>query len=58
MLSIAFVLLALAPPPAGTSAQTLASSELTRSQIMSTPAISDGVIVVRTLGHDCGIGQK
>jgi len=25
---------------------------------MSTPAISDGVIVVRTLGHVFGIGQK
>jgi len=25
--------------------------------IMSTPAISDGLIVVRTLGHVYGIGQ-
>ena len=26
--------------------------------IMSTPAISDGTIVVRTLGHVFGIGEK
>lgn len=26
--------------------------------IMSTPAISDGMIVVRTLNHVYGIGQK
>jgi len=26
--------------------------------IMSTPAISDGVMVVRRLGHVYGIGQK
>jgi hypothetical protein len=25
--------------------------------IMSTPAISDGLIVIRTLGHVYGIGQ-
>ena len=25
--------------------------------IMATPAISDGVIVIRTLGHIWGIGQ-
>ena len=26
--------------------------------IMSTPAISDGVIVIRTLGHLYGVGEK
>jgi hypothetical protein len=26
--------------------------------IMSTPAISDGVLIVRTLGHVYGLGEK
>ena len=35
----------------------IAKNEM-KEVIMSTPAISDGVMVVRTLGHVYGIGQK
>ena len=42
---------------AGRTYQEIAKNEM-KEVIMSTPAISDGVIVVRTLGHVFGIGQK
>jgi hypothetical protein len=43
---------------AGTSRQyeQLAKNSM-KEVIMSTPAISDGVIIVRTLGHVYGIGE-
>jgi outer membrane protein assembly factor BamB len=42
---------------AGRTYQEVAKNEM-KEIIMSTPAISDGVIIVRTLGHVYGIGQK
>ena len=42
---------------AGRTYQEIAKNEM-KEVIMSTPAISDGVVVVRTLGHVYGIGQK
>ena len=42
---------------AGRTYQELAKNEM-KEVIMSTPAISDGLIVVRTLNHVYGIGQK
>jgi outer membrane protein assembly factor BamB len=42
---------------AGRTYQEIAKNEM-KEVIMSTPAISDGVIVVRTLNHVYGIGQK
>lgn len=42
---------------AGRTFQELAKNEM-KEVIMSTPAISDGVVIVRTLGHVYGIGQK
>ena len=42
---------------AGRTYQELAKNEM-KEVIMSTPAISDGMIVVRTLNHVYGIGQK
>jgi outer membrane protein assembly factor BamB len=42
---------------AGRTYQELVTNEM-KEVIMGTPAISDGVIVVRTLGHVYGIGQK
>ena len=42
---------------AGRTYKEIAKNEM-KEVIMSTPAISDGVIVVRTLGHVYGIGQK
>ena len=42
---------------AGRAYEEIAKNEM-KEVIMSTPAISDGVMVVRTLGHVYGIGQK
>ena len=42
---------------AGRTYQEIAKNEM-KEVIMSTPAISDGVMIVRTLGHVYGIGQK
>ena len=42
---------------AGRTYQEIAKNEM-KEVIMSTPAISDGVVIVRTLGHVYGIGQK
>jgi outer membrane protein assembly factor BamB len=42
---------------AGRKYEELAKNSM-REVIMSTPAISDGTIVVRTLGHVFGIGEK
>ncbi len=42
---------------AGRTYQEIAKNEM-KEVIMSTPAISDGVMVVRTLNHVYGIGQK
>jgi outer membrane protein assembly factor BamB len=42
---------------AGRTYQELAKNEM-KEVIMSTPAISDGVVVIRTLGHVYGIGEK
>jgi outer membrane protein assembly factor BamB len=42
---------------AGRTYQELAKNEM-KEIIMSTPAISDGVVVVRTLNHVYGIGEK
>ena len=42
---------------AGRTYQELAKNSM-KEVIMSTPAISDGTIVVRTLGHVYGIGEK
>ena len=42
---------------AGRTYEEIAKNEM-KEVIMSTPAISDGVMVVRTLGHVYGIGQK
>ena len=42
---------------AGRTYQELAKNEM-KEMIMSTPAISDGVIIVRTLNHVYGIGEK
>jgi outer membrane protein assembly factor BamB len=42
---------------AGRTYEELSKNEM-KEVIMSTPAISDGVIVVRTLGHVYGIGEK
>jgi hypothetical protein len=42
---------------AGKTYQELAKNEM-KEVIMSTPAISDGVVVIRTLGHVYGIGEK
>ena len=41
---------------AGRQYEELAKNQM-KEVIMSTPAISDGVIVVRTLGHVYGIGE-
>ena len=42
---------------AGRTFQELTKNEM-KEVIMSTPAISDGVIIVRTLGHVYGLGEK
>ena len=42
---------------AGRTYEEIAKNEM-KEVIMSTPAISDGVMIVRTLGHVYGIGQK
>ena len=42
---------------AGRTYQEIAKNEM-KEVIMSTPAISDGVVIVRTLGHVYGIGPK
>ncbi len=42
---------------AGRTYQELAKNEM-KEVIMSTPAISDGVVVIRTLGHVYGMGEK
>ncbi len=42
---------------AGRTYQEIAKNEM-KEVIMSTPAISDGVVIVRTLNHVYGIGQK
>ncbi len=42
---------------AGRKYEELAKNQM-KEVIMSTPAISDGVIVVRTLGHVYGVGEK
>lgn len=42
---------------AGRTYQELAKNEM-KEVVMGTPAVSDGVIVLRTLGHVYGIGQK
>jgi outer membrane protein assembly factor BamB len=42
---------------AGRTYQELAKNEM-KEIIMSTPAISDGVVIVRTLNHVYGIGEK
>ncbi len=42
---------------AGRTYQEIAKNEM-KEVIMSTPAISDGVVIVRTLGHVYGIGQQ
>jgi hypothetical protein len=42
---------------AGRSYEQLAKNSM-KEVIMSTPAISDGLIIVRTLGHVYGIGEK
>ena len=42
---------------AGRAYQEIAKNEM-KEVIMSTPAISDGVVIVRTLDHVFGIGQK
>lgn len=42
---------------AGRTYQEVAKNEM-KEVVMGTPAISDGVIVLRTLGHVYGIGQK
>ncbi len=42
---------------AGRTYQELAKNEM-KEVVMGTPAISDGVIVLRTIGHVYGIGQK
>ncbi len=42
---------------AGRTYQEIAKNEM-RAVIMSTPAISDGVVIVRTLDHVYGIGEK
>jgi outer membrane protein assembly factor BamB len=42
---------------AGRTYQELAKNEM-KEVIMSTPAISDGLVIVRTLNHVYGIGQK
>ncbi len=42
---------------AGRTYQEIAKNEM-KAVIMSTPAISDGVVIVRTLDHVYGIGQK
>jgi hypothetical protein len=41
---------------AGRTYEELAKNEM-KEVIMTTPAISDGLIVVRTLGHVYGIGE-
>jgi hypothetical protein len=42
---------------AGRAYQELATNQM-KEVIMSTPAISDGLIIIRTLGHVYGIGEK
>ena len=42
---------------AGRTYQEIAKNEM-KEVIMTTPAISDGVVIVRTLGHVYGIGQR
>ena len=42
---------------AGRTYQEIAKNEM-KAVIMSTPAISDGVVIVRTLDHVYGIGEK
>jgi len=41
---------------AGPELKQLAKNEM-KEVIMATPAISDGLVVIRTLGHVFGIGQ-
>ena len=42
---------------AGRSYQEIARNEM-KDVIMATPAVSDGLMVVRTLNHVYGIGEK
>jgi outer membrane protein assembly factor BamB len=42
---------------AGRTFQEIAKNEM-KEVVMSTPAISDGVLIVRTLGHVYGLGEK
>ena len=42
---------------AGRTFQEITKNEM-KEVVMSTPAISDGVLIVRTLGHVYGLGEK